>query len=175
MKRHQAALVVAIALVVALGALTPAIGRLSKRSSPAKEARVAKKIAKKALRRANQALRSAGTPGPAGSPGAAGLPGADGTALAYAKVSSTGQVDGTRAKGVPAGPLYVPAPGIYCFDLSFAPQNIVASVTDEVTGNAVVLLPPAVGPICESHDSAEVITTDPNGAFVSRGFYVLFN
>ncbi len=175
MKKHQAALVVAIALVVALGALTPAIGGLSNRSNPAKEARVAKRIAIKALGKAKQALRRAGTPGPAGSPGAAGLPGAAGTALGYAKVSSTGQVDGTHSKDVPGGQLFVPQTGIYCFDLSFAPKSIVASVTDEVTGTAVVFLPPAIGPTCESHNSAEVITIDAGGTPAPRGFYVLFN
>ncbi len=175
MKRHQAALVIVIALVVALGALTPAIGGLSKRSNPAKEAKAAKKLANKALRKANQALRKAGTPGPAG---AAGLPGPDGpagSALAYAKVSSTGQVDGAYSKGVPGGQLFVPQTGIYCFDLTFSPKSIVASVTDNSEGEAVVFLPPAVGPTCESHNSAEVITTSAGGTPASRGFYVLFN
>lgn len=175
MKRHRALWVVAIALVVALGALSPAIGGLGNRSNPAKEARTAKKIANKALRRANQALRRAGTPGPPGTPGAPGLPGAAGSALAYAKVSSTGQVDAAFSKGVASGAVTVPQTGIYCFDLAFAPKSIVASATDNSEGEAVVFLPPAVGPTCKSHDSAEVITTTSSGTPAPRGFYVLFN
>jgi hypothetical protein len=175
MKRHQAALVVVIALVVALGALTPAIGGLSSRSNPAKEARVAKKIASKALRKANQALRSAGKPGPAGAPGA---PGAAGTALAYASVSKTAQVDTAASKGVAAGSVTNPQEGIYCFDLSFTPTNVVATLSDGTSGEVAALLGAAVGPACGSNDSAEVLTATSaglGGAGSNRAFYVLFN
>lgn len=84
-----------------------------------------------------------GPPGPKGEdgePGEEGLPGEDGepgSALAYVRVSKTGDVDASDSKNFPVGNVHrgLPDSGTYCLrGLRFSPNNVVATLGTDGPG-----------------------------------------
>ena len=115
-----------------------------------------------------------GEQGPKGDRGPQGDPG---SALAFAHVLLDGTIEPDRSKGIAAGAVsHVVGSGLYCFNLSFAPKNIVAA-TDGWFVNlspqnlSVTVQPPTTGKyVCPSgFQSAAVLT------LLDRPFYVAFN
>ena len=121
----------------------------------------------------------AGPTGAAGPAGPAGAAGAAGTARAYAHVNSDGTLDVANSKGVTASVLGT-NPGRYCFDLTFTPQNIIASAERPVGGlNSVTAQPgvtSTINVVCPAAaQEAGVFMFDNTGAVTNNAFWVMFN
>jgi hypothetical protein len=70
-----------------------------------------------------------GDTGPQGEPGAKGDTGEAGSALAYARVTSNGQIEMANSKNFQNAKVERPESGIYCISgLSFKPHNVVATI-----------------------------------------------
>jgi Collagen triple helix repeat (20 copies) len=79
-----------------------------------------------------------GETGPRGAPGAVGArgergesgpKGEAGTALAYAYISKTGEIEQADSKNVEGAHVETPEPGVYCISgLDFTPHNVVATM-----------------------------------------------
>jgi hypothetical protein len=132
----------------------------------------------------------AGTRGPAGPRGPAGLQGpkgdtgAAGSAAAYALVNADGTVVGEQAKNIAQANVTHPLGGVYCFSgLSFAPKNVVATISGLTGGGAgdaqASIFPPNfdfTSADCPAGTQAIIYTIDntTEGA-VDYAFYVAFN
>jgi hypothetical protein len=134
-----------------------------------------------------------GQPGLPGGPGVGGPPGADGSARGYAHVLASGKLDVPNSKGVngisehcadadPCAPSGG-ASAFQCFDLTFTPQNAVAS-TAVFAGAATVARVQIPGVEAGSitagcppgYIDTEVYTYDTStGLGVPGEFWILFN
>ena len=141
MKRRYVLL--GLAAVATLAIVTPGFG-LSKDLKNAIRKEVAKQIAS-ATGPQGQAgapgpagqTGSPGTPGAPGAPGADGADGADGTggALGYAfaqggPTTITDTVDESRSLNVADANVTHPADGVWCFDLPFTVENVMATAVN---------------------------------------------
>jgi hypothetical protein len=122
-----------------------------------------------------------GPQGSPGTPGTAGGQGPAGTALAYAHVLADGTLDTTRSKNVAGVQQYSPVPGLYCFRLNFAPQNVMATIANEA-GVVRYFVEAGIGNAanCDTFTSgfheAHVITFRADtSADANHGFWVMFN
>lgn len=118
----------------------------------------------------------AGQQGAQGPRGEQGPSGEAGTALGYARIDSSGNVDESRAKNITdANVTKLPGAGIYCVDgLSFTPRNVVAS--PDAALNVWISATLGGGFDCEADDDAVVKTGNPgSAATVAAHFSVLFN
>jgi hypothetical protein len=113
--------------------------------------------------------------GPQGIQGIQGIQGPPGTALAYARVDSTGNVDEARAKNITDANVSSPMPGLYCFDgLPFTAKNVVA--TPDAALRVWISATLGGGFNCEADDDAVIDTGDPGSVFpAAHHFSVLFN
>jgi hypothetical protein len=117
-----------------------------------------------------------GRTGPAGAPGAAGI------AVAFAQINGTAAtggdtVNGSRSKNVSDSQVTHPATGLYCFYLSFAPANVVATADWVSTGTSVVAAASLTDSAsCPGGESASVTLRDVQAGVDKDGnVFVAFN
>ena len=119
----------------------------------------------------------AGARGATGATGPKGHQGAPGTAVAYGAFagSSTGVTISGPVKNLSADNVSRAGAGAYCFSaLSFAPNNVVATLDSSFTSGFVTASTTPFGP-CPVGTQAEVKTFDATGVAADRSFSVLFN
>jgi hypothetical protein len=117
-----------------------------------------------------------GPPGANGVNGTEGTAGATGTALAFARVLTTGGIDESRTQGAGLTDANVTSPsqGTYCFyNLGFTPRNL--QVTSDFSANrmANVLIGDSGCPGTE--DVFVQWNQRSDGTLQNTGFYILFN
>lgn len=114
-------------------------------------------------------------PGPQGEPGEPGQDGADGTALAYAKVSSSGTLDVSASKGIASAERIVA--GYYCvYPAVDGVENMVAG--PDISGGGAVRT--AAASFEDNFTSCDpggvnVTTWSENGTLTDTGFFLLLN
>jgi hypothetical protein len=194
--------VAVIALFIALGGsgmAQPVANTAANLGSSVKKAlklsKSANKNANKALSLARQANKNVSkvqsngaSQGPAGPPGPSGPAGG---ALAFARVTLDGTLDGTRSQNI--GSLSRPSDGQYCFQLGFTPKNILATIENIYSGGrffpyvtqSVIGAAPGCPPETEATvftlRSAITVPTNPtqpvsvDGFRVNSPFFVGFN
>jgi hypothetical protein len=121
-----------------------------------------------------------GLAGKEGSAGKEGKTGEAGSALGYASVAADGTFNASHSKGVIA--VTVPSPGVYCFDLSFAP-NVATADAKHISGNFKVFTETSAGTAdvaaftgaCKAPDDDATVATLDGTTVVADGFYVSFN
>ena len=176
-----------VALFVAMGGTGYAALKLPKNSVGSKQI---KKNAVTSSKVRDGSLRArdfpagqlpAGAQGPQGLPGAPGEPGAPGTAVAYAFVESDGNVDEQHSKGI-TDAMVTHQGAIYCFDLPFAVQNVIAtpgtaSSTAYANGDAQIATTLATGDVLPSCSGEDVVVVTRNGsnAFAPLSFFLMLN
>lgn len=109
------------------------------------------------------------------------LQGPAGTAKAFAHVLAGGQMDGFRSKNIAR--VSRPAPGYYCFYLSFPAQSISATLDAQHSpgvdlAKGTLYRDDSRGDKCAGAESASVRTIDTGGkhpGYRNAEFYVLFN
>jgi len=177
-----AVLIAVVALVAALGGsaisgvATPALNKKDKKQVK----KISKKQAKKQVSKqfpvdspkiADGAVSSPKIADAAVTPAkiadaARGVPG-------YALVAANGFVNDDEQRGVEG--TNRPSAGVYCFDLSFEAQVVVASVETGSTAIAKVFAPGGSGACPVGFKDAAVEIVDLSDTPTDKGFYVLFN
>jgi len=122
-----------------------------------------------------------GETGPRGETGPEGKEGNQGTALAYAHIKETGEIDAANSKNFEKAKVQKPHTGAYCISgLSFAAHNAVATVVQNESGNdpglaATLGLGEALG--CKAGTELAVETYDYEKEFqpANEGFYIALN
>jgi Collagen triple helix repeat (20 copies) len=121
----------------------------------------------------------AGPTGPAGATGQQGPPGTPGSAVAYAHVLSSGDVDEARSKNITDANVVRRAISAYCFNnLSFSFTNAVATIDYGDTGTTDKIVQLQFGPStfdCLAGEQLEVATSDASAGFEPEAFYIVFN
>jgi Collagen triple helix repeat (20 copies) len=121
----------------------------------------------------------AGPTGPAGATGPQGSPGTPGSAVAYAHVLSSGDVDEARSKNITDANVVRRAISAYCFNnLSFSFTNAVATIDYGDTGSTDKIVQLQFGPStfdCLAGEQLEVATSDASAGFEPEAFYIVFN
>jgi hypothetical protein len=117
-----------------------------------------------------------GPTGPSGASGPSGPSGPEGTALGWAHVQADGSI--LSSKGVVQ--VTHPATGVYCFDLSFTPNVVVATVTGFAgLGNQLIHTSEAVGAddacLSPNPSDAAAYTLLPSGVREDVQFFIEFN
>jgi hypothetical protein len=138
MKRRY--VVLALAVIAAIAVASPGFG-LSKSLKNAIKKEVAKQIAgTTGPQGPSGAAGPAGQPGSAGAPGTPGADGTNGTggALGYAFAQGgapgiTDTVDESRSLNVADANVTHPADGVWCFDLPFTVENVMATAVNGST------------------------------------------
>lgn len=134
-------------------------------------------------RRGRPGLRGrTGARGRTGRTGRAGATGPAGGALAYAQVNGSATTGGdtvnaAKSKGVSDSQVTHPALGVYCFNLTFAPANVVATADWVSTGtNVVAAVSLTDSGSCPGNESASVTLRNVETATDKDGnVFVAFN
>jgi hypothetical protein len=131
-------------------------------------------------RRGPRGLR--GLRGRTGRTGPAGAPGKDGSARAFAEINGSEATGGntvfdSKAKNVTDAQVTHPSTGLYCFNLSFAPANVVATANWVSAGSSVLAAASlSDSPSCAGTESASVTLFDAaTNASKDGNVYVAFN
>lgn len=167
-----------LAVFLILGGATAfAANQLGKESVGTKQLKKGAVSLAKIKKSAQNALK--GATGPQGAPGPVGPKGdtgAAGTALAYARVETTGVVDSAHSKNVTSANVSHPETGTYCFSgLSPAPKNAVA--TPQFFEPAPSILALFVGAFeeCPGGTQVSVVIKEEGNALRDVPFTILFN
>jgi hypothetical protein len=147
---------VALAAILAIAVVSPAVGGPSLKS-------LVKKEVKKQISKAT---------GPAGAPGAPGAPGANGaagSALGFATIQGNGDVDEANSSANITDANVTTAGNIFCFNgLPFTPKVTVANVDlNFAVGNTVQTTTANANGACPGAEQASALQANSTGAVVA--------
>jgi hypothetical protein len=133
-----------------------------------------------------------GSTGPTGAKGETGATGEAGTALAYAHVTSAGEIETANSKNVASVKVETPEEGVYCISgLSFTPHNVVATIDANESVVPLISATLGVGKLalqCNSEKTQVTVETwrptfvrndkgenEVSGTTADRSFYLEIN